>query len=844
MTKVVIASLISHKRRLVGMFLSVFLGVAFLAGTLVMGDTLDSNFASLFTETNAGTDVVVRRASAIDTDYDAQRGVIDASLVNEIARVEGVAAVAPSVSGYGQIRGANGDALGGNGPPTLAGSWTEDRALNPFELVQGRAPRTADEVVINRGAAKDGHLHVGDTTLVATPDPHRVTIVGIATFGDEDGLGTVTNAFFALDTAEQYLTKPGEVTSILVRGDDGISQQTLQARIAQELPKGVEAITGADRTTQDLDQLGDDFLDAFKTFLVVFAAIALLVAAFSIHNTFAILVAQRTREAALLRTIGASRRQILAWVTVEALLLGAVASVAGVFGGIGLAQLLKALFASFGAALPSGGIAVQSSSVIIAIVTGIVVTLLAGAVPAWNAGRVAPLAVLRETSVDHSDASVTRAIVGGLLLAGGVALVLFAVFADGSIGIGALGALLTIVGVSVFGPVVARPASRVLGAPLPRLRGITGALARRNAMRNPRRTAGTATALMIGVGVVTLFTVFAASMKASIDDTIAGSVKGDLVVGATNFGGGGLSPRLATDIGRLPEVEDALGLGTGSVLVDGTSKDASVLDPAQVDSTLDLGLVDGSMRDLRTSQLAVAERVADDNRWSLGSTVPVTFADGRTERLSVGAVYDSPELVGNYVLPRATWNAHVSQSIDQSVLVRLRDGVSINDGRDAVEQVSERYGNPKVLDKQEYVDQRSGNVDNALGLIYVLLALAIVIALMGIANTLALAVHERTAELGILRAVGTTRAQVRATVRWESVIVALFGTITGIALGVFLGWSLFRLADVAGGFDSFALPAAQLVVIVVVGAVAGILAAVRPARRAAKLDVLEAVAAT
>jgi putative ABC transport system permease protein len=844
MTKVVFASLMSHKRRLAGMFLSVFLGVAFLAGTLVMGDTLDKNFTSLFTETNAGTDVVVRRASAIDTNFDSQRGVIDASLAKEIARVEGVAAVSPSVSGYGQIRDKDGDALGGNGPPTLAVSWTENPDLNPFKLVEGRAPRAADEVVINRGAAKDGDLHVGDTTLVSTPDPHRVTIVGIATFGDEDGIGGVTNAFFTLDAAEQYITTPGEVTSILVRGDPGVSQETLQSRIARQMPQGVEAITGADRTTQDLDQLGDEFLNAFKTFLVVFAGIAMLVAAFSIHNTFSILVAQRTRESALLRTIGASRRQILTWVTVEALLLGAIASVAGVLGGIGLAQLLKALFAGFGAALPSGGIAVQTSSVVISIVVGVVVTLLAGAAPAWKASRVAPLAVLRETSVDRSSASITRAVAGGLLLAGGVALVLFSVLANGSIGSGALGALLTIVGVSVFGPVVARPASQVIGAPLPRLRGITGALARRNAMRNPRRTAGTATALMIGVGVVTLFTVFAASIKASINDTVAGSVRADLVVGASSFGGDGLSPQLASDIGRLPEVEHSLGLGTGSVLVDGKSKNASVLDPRQVDGTLDLDVVEGSMSGLGANQLAVAKSVVDDHHWSVGSAVPVTFADGSTERLTVGAVYDAPELVGNYVLTRATWDAHVSQSIDQGVLVRLRDGVSVSDGQRAVEQAGASFGNPKVLDKPEYVDERAGNVDRALGLIYVLLALAIVIALMGIANTLALAVYERTGELGILRAVGTTRPQVRATVRWESVIVALFGTLTGIAVGVFLGWSLFRLANVAGGFDSFAVPAPQLVIIVVVGAIAGVLAGLRPARRAAKLDVLQAVAAT
>jgi putative ABC transport system permease protein len=844
MTKVVFASLFAHKRRLVGMFVSVFLGVAFLAGTLVLGDTLDKNFASLFTEANAGTDVVVRRATPLETDYESQRGVIDASIATKVASVDGVAAVAPSVDGYGQIRGKDGDALGGNGPPTIAGSWIDDHDLNSFAIAEGRPPARPDEVVINRGAAKAGDLHVGDTTLVSTPAPHQVKIVGIATFGGEDGLGTVTNAFFTLGTAERYITAPGQVTSILVRADPGVPQSALASRISAQLPHGVEAITGTARTQQDLSQLDRDFLSAFKTFLVIFAGIALLVAAFSIHNTFSILVAQRTRESALLRTIGASRRQILTWVTTEAIVLGLIASAAGVLGGVGLAQLLKALFAGFGAALPSGGIAVTMSTVAISVVTGVVVTLLAGAAPAWKASRVAPLAVLRDVNVDRTSASIVRAVIGGVLLAGGVALVLGAVFADAAIGLGALGALATIVGVSVFGPVVARPASRLIGAPLARLRGVTGALARRNAMRNPRRTAGTATALMIGVGVVTLFTVFAASIKASIDNTITGSVRGQLVVGATSFGGGGLSPTLATDIGRVPQVDHALGIGTGSVLVDGNGEQISVLDASQVPNTFDLQVVDGSASALRGARLGISSDAASSHDWKLGSVVPVKFADGATEPLTVGVIYKASALVENYALPRAAWTAHTSQSVDQAVIVSLRNGVSVDAGRQAVEQVTRDFGNPDVQTKQQYAKQRSGNIDRALGLIYVLLALAIVIALMGIANTLALAVYERTGELGILRAVGTTRQQVRAMVRWESVIVAVFGTASGIAVGVFLGWALFRLASVSAAFSAFAVPVVQLVIIVVVGAIAGVLAGIRPARRAARLDVLRAVATT
>jgi putative ABC transport system permease protein len=422
--------------------------------------------------------------------------------------------------------------------------------------------------------------------------------------------------------------------------------------------------------------------------------------------------------------------------------------------------------------------------------------------------------------------------------------VLTAVATEANIAIAGLGAVLTIAGVAVFGPVVARPASDLIGAPLPRLRGITGALARRNAMRNPRRTAGTASALMVGVGVVTLFTVFAASIKQSVNDSVARSVKSDLVISGGNFGGGGLSPQMAPDIAKLPEVQRAVGFGRGAVLVDGKSKEVTVVDPSELGGVADLDVVDGDIAALGTQQLAVSKDQADDDDWKLGTALPVTFGDGSSVTLRIGAIYDAADIAGDYVLPRAVWDAHVAQSIDSTVLVALAQGVGLEQGRAAVEQVAHRYGVSDVLDKGQYIDDVAGQVNRMLGLIYVMLFLAIVIALMGIANTLSLAVYERTSELGILRAVGTTRGQVRSLVRWESVIVAVFGTLAGIGVGVFLGWALVKVASAAGGLDGFAIPAVQLAVIVLVGAIAGVLAGLRPARRAARLDVLQAVATT
>jgi putative ABC transport system permease protein len=532
----------------------------------------------------------------------------------------------------------------------------------------------------------------------------------------------------------------------------------------------------------------------------------------------------------------------------EALLVGIVASAAGVVGGLGIAGLLKGLFDSFGFALPAGGLAVDTTAIVLPIVVGVVVTLLAGIVPALKASRVPPLAALRDVALERTSASALRPVAGLALTAIGVAVVLTAVLGGGDAMLprAGLGALVTIVGVVVFGPVVALPAARAIGAPLSRLRGITGSLARQNAMRNPRRTASTASALMIGVGVVTLFTVFAASLKASIDNSVSQSFRGDLVITTGAFGGGGMSPQLASEISQLPEVETSTGLGSGRALVDGDTEELTVVEPARLDRVLDLDVTEGSVADLGDRQLAVAEQAADDNGWRLGASIPVAFVDGTSTSFRVGAIYEARDIAGDYLISRGAWAPHAVQDLDTSVLIALRSGVDVETGRVAVEQVAERFGAPDVEDSQQYVDSVAGRVDMMLGIVYVLLALAIIIALMGIANTLSLSIYERTRELGLLRAVGESRRQLRSMIRWESVIIAVFGTTGGLGLGIFLGWALVQAASGGGGeliTTTFAAPVGQLLIVLVVGAIAGVLAAVRPARRAARLDVLRAIAA-
>ncbi|MFI8521962.1 FtsX-like permease family protein [Streptomyces sp. NPDC085481] len=840
-----LASLRTHRRRFLGTFVAVVLGVAFLTGTLVMGDTLRASFDTLFGNANSGTDAVVRSTSVVTVTGEAQgtRSPVDAALADRIAQVPAVAAAAPRIEGAGQLIGSDGRPIGGQGPPTLAGNWIQDPELNPYALAEGRAPQKSGEVVVNRGAAETGHLTLGSTTVLRTPDPVRVTVVGLATFGGEDGMGQVTYTGLTRADAEKYLTpKAGEASAVLVRAGPGTSQQELVDALSPVLPQGVEAITGQQATDESNEMISGRFLTLFTTFLLVFSGVALLVSVFSIHNTFAIVVAQRTRENALLRALGAARRQIVGMTLAEAVAVALLASAAGLLVGIGVAAGLQALFPAIGFPFPEGSLVISGVSLAVPFAVGLAVCVGSALLPAVRAGRTAPLAALRETAVDDSAASRTRTVAGAGLLALAVGVVLVGVLATPSLWLAGAGAVLALAAFVVLGPVASSYAIRLLGGPL---RGANRGLARRNALRSPRRTAATATALMIGVAVVSLFTVFGSSLKATMDQTVSHSFAGDVAISTPSFGAGGsgISPRLAPAVAALPEVETAVGLGRGVAEVDGRGRELTVTDPAALGRSFDLGTVRGSLDGLGTDGIAVASTEAERYGLGPGSTARLGFADGTVRTFTVKAVYEQSELAGDYVLTREAWAPHRTQDADRLVAVGFRDGVSADAGKAAVERVAERYGDPEVQTRDEYAESSAAGIDMMLTLVYALLALAVLIALLGIANTLTLAVHERTRELGLLRAVGQTRSQLRAMVRWESVLVAAFGTTGGLLLGGFLGWVLVRASD--GASDSafaFALPPVQLVAVALVGLAAGVAAAWRPARRAARLDVLRAIA--
>ncbi|GAA0702259.1 ABC transporter permease [Kitasatospora atroaurantiaca] len=849
--RISLRSLRAHRRRLAGTFLAILLGVSFLTGTMVLGDTLRSNFDTLFADANAGTDAVVRSADVLEAQNTpgGVRAPVDASLADRLRAVPGVAAAEASVQGAGQLVGKNGEPVGGQGPPTIAGNWLADGKLNPYHLAEGRAPAAPGEAVVNRGAAKAGGLKVGDTTVLRTPDPLRITIVGIATFGTSaDGMGPSTFTGLTFADAERYLMPKGEgqASAIKVRAVQGTSQRQLVEKLQPGLPKGVEALTGAAATAESTAEVSGRFLSMFTTLLLVFAGIALLVATFTIHNTFAIVVAQRTRENALLRALGAARRQVLAATLAEALVVGLLASLAGLLGGVGVAAGLKALFAAFGFSLPTGGMVIGAASVVLPLLVGTVVALGSALLPAVRAGRTAPLAAMRDTAVDGTAAGRSgrvRSVLGALLLAGGVPVTVLGATDGPSVALATTGALAVLAGMVVLGPVAAALAVRVLGAPLPRLRGVSGALARRNAARNPARTAATATALLVGVAVVTLFTVFGASIKATMDRTVQDSFAGDLAVSAPSrgAGGSGVSPKLADAVSALPEVQQSVGLGRGVARIDGHGRTLDVTDPARLGGIVDLGRVDGSLAALGTDGLAVSRTEAAKQGWALGSSVGVAFSDG-TQTFTVKALYQGGGVAGDYLITRQAWAPHRGQDSDTMVAVALKPGVPLGEGKAAVQRVAAEFGNPQVQDRDEYAASAASGVDMMLSIVYALLALAVLIALLGIANTLTLAVHERTRELGLLRAVGQTRGQLRAMVRWESVLVAAFGTVGGLGLGAFLGWALVKASDTAGT-GSFAVPPLQLTVVLLAGMLAGAVAGLRPAGRAARLDVLQAVAA-
>ena len=613
----------AHKVRLMATALSIMLGVAFVAGTLVLTATMRNTFDNLFSDVYRGTDAVVRAKAAFEGPQGTgtQRGRVDATLVPKLQSVDGVRAAEGAVTGYARLISKDGKALGNpaTGAPTIGSNWSENSALNQFHLVSGSPPTADNDVVIDRKSARDGGFAVGDTaTVLVQGGPQHVRISGIARFGTADSPGGATIVAFRTPVAQRLVGEPGKYDQINFVAAPGVSQTELAKRLSAVLPPGTEAITGKAITAETQSTLRKA-LSPFYTFLLIFAIVAVLVGGFMIFNTFSITVAQRTRENGLLRALGASRRQILASVLVEAVAVGVIASVVGIFAGLAVAIGLKNLIVAVGVDIPSQGLVLSSSTVLICLVVGIGITVLSALSPARKAAKVSPIAAMQLGVVGSTGyGSKQRVFVGLGVLALGVAALLIGLFAgvDQPILFVGAGALLVFFGVSILGRTIALPLSRVIGAPLPKVRGITGELARENAMRNPKRTAASASALMIGVGLVGFITIFVASQKASINDAIDKGFTGDIVLDSGGGLIGGVDPGLAQRVAALPEVAAASGIRQGLAQVDGTAVIVQAGDPNTIFNIMKINPQQGSTADLGANGIGVYKNVANDKHWT------------------------------------------------------------------------------------------------------------------------------------------------------------------------------------------------------------------------------------
>jgi len=847
MAKVALRNLWARKLRTFLTSLAIVLGVMMVAGTYVLTDTIDRSFEDIFTQSNEGVDAVVNSRQEVQTD-DGQLPAFSARLLDRVERTDGVAEAAggifdPQVA----IIGEDGERLGSPGAPTF-GASAPPEPFNPFTYVEGGPPSADDEVVLDKQSADAEGFEVGDTVTVAGKESAReYTITGIATLGDVDSFGGASTAIFTLAEAQRITGKPAELDQISVAAAEGTSPEQLAAALSDELPGSVEAETGAQNVQSQQEDVGE-FIGFLKTALLIFAGVALFVAAFLIFNTFSITVAQRTREFAMLRTLGANRRQIVGSVVLEAFALGLGASVLGLLAGIGFAPAINGLFKALEIDLPNSGTVVAARTVIVALVLGTLLTVVAALIPAARATRVAPVTGLREGAVlETPRESRLKTVAAVVLTALGVALMLIGLFGvldpgEAWVGVGAVGVF---IGVALLSPRLVAPLAALVGRPLERLRGVPGRLARENTVRNPGRTAATAAALMIGLALVTFVTVFAAGFRASIDDALDKTIAGDLTLSNTD-GFSDIPVRSGAAIADVEGVETVSPVRYTQAEVDGAGEGSlTLVEPETVTEVLELEWEEGSpevLSSLGPTDAAIDEGWGATNGFEVGDTFTTTTASGDEIDYTVrGTFVDNADFNGNYVASDVNAEAYGEEENAQNVLVRLADGADSTAVRTEVDEiVAAEFPTIEAQNQEEIKESIGEEINTLLGAVYALLLLAVIVSLFGIVNTLALSIYERTREIGLLRAVGMSRRQARRIVRYEAVITSLIGAVLGAVLGIVFAVIVSRpLAD--EGF-TLSIPVGTLIALLVLAVIAGIVAAIGPARRAARLDVLEALA--
>ena len=834
-------SLLAHKVRLSLTALAVVLGVAFVSGTLVLTDTLKATFDTLFADAYDGVDVAVRG----EQEFTSQPGMttrtpVTPVVLEEVINVDGVAAAEGEVQGTAQLLDADGQPLGSAQAPALGGQAPELEELYAARLRDGRYPTVAGEVAIDAGTAEASGLSVGDTVEVVAGGPVTTqSIVGVFGYGEADNLAGATLTLFDPDTAFELFAQEGGYAAVNVKAEEGVNRDDLRDRVAAAVGGDWDVLTGAELSESASDEVAES-LGFFNTALLVFAGISLFVGAFIIFNTFSIIVAQRTRELALLRAVGASRRQILRSVLAEAFATGVFGSVVGIGLGLAVASGLRSMLNAFDLSLPEGALVFETRTVVVGLLLGVVVTTLAAVGPAFKAVRIPPVAALQAVAAPPARRfGRVRDGLGMVALVLGIVLLALGLFADAGIPVVGAGAVVVMIGMAMLASLVTRPIVAALGYPVAKALGVRGDLARQNALRNPKRTAATASALMIGLGLVSFVMIFGASITASTAAAIEESFKAEFTVRSATQGPGGFTMDAVDGVADADGVAAVMPMTFTDFRYDDKVLFGVGVDPATFYDTMSFDEVSGRMGDLSQGGLAVKESIAEDEGWKVGDVVDIEFASTGVQQVVIRAVFDA-DVDTAWIFDNGTIESNNRDPQVQQMFVTLADGVTVDEARGGIEDALAAFPTVEVLDQAELQADVQGQVDQLLGLMSALLMLSVIIALFGIINTLGLSVFERIRELGLLRAVGASRRQVRAMIRWESVLIATLGATLGLGIGVLFGWMLTRaLAD--QGISTFQLPMAQLTGAVVAAGIAGVVAAILPARRAARVDVLKAL---
>lgn len=842
MLRITLKSVRGHFLRFLLTAFAVMVGTGFVAGTFVLSDSIRVTLDGLFSQASKGVDVVVRGAeTGAAGPGSSGRAALALDLEQELATVSGVARVVPNLAGNALIAGRDGTAVRSGGAPGLGFGW--DPQGQSFTLVDGRGPTAAGEVAVERRTLELSGLAVGDTTQAVIGDERQsVRIVGEVKFGAGTTFGA-TAVVVDEQTARAAFAPDGRVADFQLEAADGTSEQALRDAVAAVLPADAEAITVTQFNEENEEGIGQA-LGFITTFLLVFAGIALFVGAFIIYNTFAMIVAQRTRELALLRAVGASRPQVRRIVLGEAFVVGLVGSLIGIGFGVLVAAGAKAALRGFVGIDLSSDLPVSPLTVAVSLVLGVVVTMFGAYLPARRAARIAPVAAMRDDLSIPVKGLRRRGVIGAAQLVAGSAAVVYGVTREEIpwplVGPGAVA---VVTGAITAAPVFARPVIRLVAAPFAALLGVVGRLARENALRVPRRTATTASALMIGLALISALGVIAQSTRASVSDLVAQEVRADFVLSA----GGGVSVpgSVAPAVAGLDGVQSVLeGTGFGARTDAGLDLTASSATAQGLRDTVAVTMRSGGLDTLDRGELLVRESIATANGWRPGSTVTLAMGGLPARSYVVGGVYEDLQIIGaDIIVGRALFEQAVppAQRFVQGVFVKAAPGADLTALRAALVAEVKPFLVVSVEDGEEFQSSAAAGVNIILGILYALLLFSVVIAVLGIINTLALSVFERTREIGLLRAVGLRRRQLSGMITIEAVTTALFGALLGIVLGVGLGVALQRGLE-NQGLTVLAIPWATILVVLAGSAFVGVLAAVLPTIRAVRLDILKAIA--